>query len=87
MLMQLLGTLEEFERSMLRERTQAGLKAARAVGRPRAPSEQQEREIASLLLAAGRPAADAARRGGVSRSTSSRLQGTSNYRSCDLNLP
>lgn len=77
MLMQLLGTFGEFERSMLRERTQAGLQAARAAGRaggrPRVLSEVQEREIASLL-AAGRTAADAARLVGVSRSTISRLQ-------------
>ncbi len=77
MLMQLLGTFAEFERSMLRERTQAGLQAARAAGRvggrPRALSETQEREIAALL-AAGRTAADTARLVGVSRSTISRLQ-------------
>ena len=77
MLMQMLGTFAEFERSMLRERTTAGLQAARAAGRvggrPRALSEVQEREIASLL-AAGRTAADAARLVGVSRSTISRLQ-------------
>ena len=77
MLMQLLGTFAEFERSMLRERTQAGLQAARAAGRvggrPRALSDAQEREILAML-AAGRTAADAARLVGVNRSTVSRMQ-------------
>ena len=77
MLMQLIGTFAEFERSMLKERTSAGLQAARAAGRvggrPRALSELQEREIAAML-AAGRTAADAARLVGVSRSTVCRLQ-------------
>lgn len=77
MLIQLLGTFAEFERSMLREPTQAGLQAARAAGRvggrPRALSDRQEREILALL-AAGRTAADEARLVGVSRSTISRMQ-------------
>jgi DNA invertase Pin-like site-specific DNA recombinase len=77
MLMQMLGTFAEFERSMLRERTLAGLKSAHAAGRrggrPRALNDTQEREIVAMLTA-GRTAADAARLVGVSRSTVSRLQ-------------
>ena len=77
MLMQMLGTFSEFERNMLRERTLAGLNAARAAGRvggrPRALNEVQEREIVAML-SSGRTAADAARLVGVSRSTVSRLQ-------------
>ena len=77
MLMQMLGTFSEFERSMLRERTLAGLKSARAagrrIGRPRTLDDNQEHEIIKML-ASGRTAADAARLVGVSRSTVSRLQ-------------
>ena len=77
MLMQMLGTFSEFERSMLRERTLAGLKSARAagrrIGRPRTLNDTQEHEIIKML-ASGRTAADAARLVGVSRSTVSRLQ-------------
>ncbi len=75
--MLMLGTFSEFERSMLRERTQAGQKAARAAGRhggrPRALNDIQGREGVAKP-SAGRTAADAARLVGVSRSTISRLQ-------------
>ncbi len=75
--MLMLGTFSEFERSMLRERTQAGRKAARAAGRhvgcPRALKDIQERESVAKP-SAGAAAADAARLVGVNRSTISRLQ-------------
>ncbi|KMQ80128.1 DNA-invertase [Candidatus Burkholderia pumila] len=63
----------EFERGLIRERTQAGLAAARARGRSggRRPKldEQQVREIKVLLCDPGIQVADIARRYGVSRTT------------------
>ena len=76
-LMQLFGTFADFERSVLRQRTLAGLQAARAGGRvggrPRALSVAKERQVLTML-ASGGTAADAARAVGVSRSTVSRLE-------------
>lgn len=67
------AALAEFERSLIRERTQAGLAAARARGRAggRRPKldEQQVREIKVLLRDPGIHVADVARRYGVSRTT------------------
>jgi DNA invertase Pin-like site-specific DNA recombinase len=49
MMMQMLGSFAEFERSMVRERTRAGLTAARdrgvKVGRPAKLSPHQQQEI------------------------------------------
>ena len=67
------AALAEFERGLIRERTQAGLAAARARGRAggRRPKldEQQVREIKVLLRDPGIQVADVARRYGVSRTT------------------
>lgn len=67
------AALAEFERGLIRERTQAGLAAARARGRSggRRPKldEQQVREIKVLLRDPGIRVADVARRYGVSRTT------------------
>ena len=64
MMMQMLGAFAEYEREMVKERTQAGLKAARMQGRHggRRPkfTQAQRAEILSML-AAGRPAAEVAR--------------------------
>ena len=64
MMMQMLGAFAEYEREMVKERTQAGLKAARAQGRHggRRPkfTQAQRAEILSML-AAGRSAAEVAR--------------------------
>ena len=69
----LFGALSEFERSLIRERTQAGLAAARARGRAggRKPKldDQQVREIKALLRDPDIQVADVARRYGVSRTT------------------
>ena len=69
----LFGALSEFERSLIRERTQAGLAAARARGRAggRKPKldDQQVREIKALLHDPDIQVADVARRYGVSRTT------------------
>ena len=67
------AALSEFERNLIRERTQAGLSAARARGRAggRKPKldEQQVREIKALLRDPDIQVADVARRYGVSRTT------------------
>lgn len=67
------AALAEFERGLIRERTQAGLAAARARGRAggRRPKldEQQVREIKVLLRDPDIQVADVARRYGVSRTT------------------
>jgi DNA invertase Pin-like site-specific DNA recombinase len=77
MMMQMLGAFAEYEREMVKERTQAGLKAARAQGRHggRRPkfTQAQRAEILSML-AVGRSAAEVARlfqahRATISRST------------------
>lgn len=67
------GALAEFEREMIRERTKAGLKAARARGRHGGRPKRMSRKdviTADTLLNAGRfTAGEVARRMGVSRST------------------
>ena len=77
MMMQMLGAFAEFERSMLRERTKAGLNAAREEGRigGRRPklSAQQQAEIRSMVSKGRKTAADAARLFKVHPATISRL--------------
>jgi len=67
------AALVEFERGLIRERTQAGLAAARARGRAggRKPKlgDQQVREIKALLRDPDIQVAEVARRYGVSRTT------------------
>lgn len=67
------AALAEFERNLIRERTHAGLAAARARGRRggRKPKlgEKQVREIRALLRDPEIQVADVARRYGVSRTT------------------
>jgi DNA invertase Pin-like site-specific DNA recombinase len=67
------AALSEFERNLIRERTQAGLAAARARGRcgGRKPKldEKQVREIKALLRDPDIQVADVARQYGVSRTT------------------
>jgi DNA invertase Pin-like site-specific DNA recombinase len=77
MVMQILGCFAEFERSMIRERTRAGLDAARAQGRlggrrPKLKSDQAD-EVRKMVLSGRKSAADAARLFGVHPSTISRL--------------
>ena len=65
MMMQMVGAFAEFERAMLRERTRAGLDAARQHGRigGRRPklSPQQQAEIRKMVSRGDKTAADAAR--------------------------
>ncbi len=78
MMMHMLGSFAEFEREMVRERTQAGLRAARAQGRgggrrPKLTPQQQAEVLA--MLGTGRSAADIARLFRVHRTTISRIAG------------
>ena len=77
MMMQMVGAFAEFERAMLRERTQAGVDAARQEGRVggRRPklSPQQQSEIRKMVLEGDKTAAAAARLFKVHPATVSRL--------------
>jgi DNA invertase Pin-like site-specific DNA recombinase len=77
MMIQMVGSFAEFEREMLRERTKAGLDAARKEGRvggrrPKLKPEQR-REIIRLVTKGKRTAADAARLFGMTSSNCVRL--------------
>lgn len=77
MVMQMLGAFAEFERAMIRERTRAGLAAARAQGRTggRRPklSPAQKVEILDMLATGRKSAAEIARLFRVHRATIGRL--------------
>jgi DNA invertase Pin-like site-specific DNA recombinase len=77
MMMQMVGAFAEFERAMLRERTRAGLEAARREGRigGRRPklTVQQQAEITRMVSRGDKTAADAARLFSVHPATVSRL--------------
>jgi DNA invertase Pin-like site-specific DNA recombinase len=77
MMMQMLGSFAEYERAMVRERTSAGLAAARAEGRVggRRPklTPQQRADIAENVLSGRRTAAQMARLYAVSQPTVSRI--------------
>lgn len=77
MMMQMVGAFAEFERAMLRERTKAGLDAAREEGRigGRRPklSAEQESEVRRMVSMGEKTAADAARLFKVHPATVSRL--------------
>lgn len=77
MMMQIVVTFAEFERAMLRERTQRGLDAARKHGRiggrrPKLNTHQQQ-EIVRLVTSGQQTAADSARLFSVHPSTVSRI--------------
>lgn len=77
MMMQIIGTFAEFERSMLRERTRIGLDAARKEGRvggrPPKLTDYQQQEMVWLVNSGTRTAAEAARLFQVHPSTVSRI--------------
>src|ERR1039457_2879970 len=77
MMMQMVGAFAEFERAMLRERTKAGLDAAREEGRigGRRPklTPQQQAEIRKMVSTGDNTAAEAARLFKIHRATVSRL--------------
>ena len=77
MMMQIVGAFAEFERAMLRERTRAGLDAARKAGRigGRRPklNDHQQQEIKHLVSTGQKTPADAARLFNVHPATVSRM--------------
>jgi DNA invertase Pin-like site-specific DNA recombinase len=77
MMMQMVGAFAEFERAMIRERTSAGLAAARAEGRiggrRKKLDDAKRREIAESVVSGRKSAADMARLYGVSQPTVSRI--------------
>lgn len=84
MLMHMVGSFAEFERAMIRERTQAGLQVARAQGRigGRRPKlgTQQQREIVTMVQSGRKTQAEAARLFNVHPATVSRLLATQRRR-------
>jgi DNA invertase Pin-like site-specific DNA recombinase len=90
MLMQMLGSFAEFERSMVRERTRAGLAAARdrgaRLGRPAKLSAHQQQEVIKAVRDGSKTAADAARLFGLHRSNITRLLERSEMKA-DRNQP
>ena len=84
MMMQMVGSFAEFEREMIRERTKAGLDAARAEGRidGRRPKlrKDQRKDIADNVISGRKSGADMARLYNVSEATQPvLLQHTGNY--------
>lgn len=77
MMMHLVGSFAEFERSLLKERTRVGLDEARKAGRVggRRPklTKAQQQEVISLVSTGQKSGADAARLFQVHRATVSRL--------------
>ena len=77
MMMQMVGAFAEFERAMLKERTKAGLEAARQNGRIGGRrsklSAQQQTEIMRMVSRGNKTAADAARLFKIHPATVSRL--------------
>lgn len=77
MMMQMLGAFAEFERAMIRERTRAGLEAAKNQGRRggRRPklTTAQCREIVEMVTSGRKSAAEVSRLFGVHPATISRL--------------
>ena len=77
MMMQMVGSFAEFEREMIRERTKAGLDAARAEGRigGRRPKlrKDQRKDIADNVISGRKSGADMARLYNVSEATISRV--------------
>lgn len=73
LILHIFAALAEFERALIRERTLAGLAAARSRGRcggrPRALSDTDARAAVALLAQPGIPVADICKRFLVSRST------------------
>ncbi|WP_427023299.1 recombinase family protein [Aureimonas ureilytica] len=87
MLMHMVAAFAEFERGLIRERTSAGLRQARAEGRvggrrPKLDVRQRE-EIVESVLSGRRTAADMARLYGVSQPTVSRIVSAARFRYCN----
>ena len=86
MMMQMVGVFAEFERAILRERTNSGLDAARKRGRiggrrPKLRADQQN-EIIAMVSKGTRTAADAARLFNVHPATVSRILASAVAKTC-----
>ena len=77
MMMQMVGAFAEFERAMIRERTMAGLAAARAAGRiggrRHKLNANQRREVAESVISGRKSGAEMSRLYGISEATVSRI--------------
>ena len=77
MMMQMVGSFAEFERAMIRERTSAGIAAARAEGRVGGRRKKldavKRREIAESVITGRKSGADMARLYNISQPTVSRI--------------
>jgi DNA invertase Pin-like site-specific DNA recombinase len=77
MMMQMVGAFAEFERAMIRERTSAGLAAARAEGRiggrRRKLDARKRREVAESVMSGRKSGAEMARLYSISEATVSRI--------------
>ena len=77
MMMQMVGAFAEFERAMIRERTSAGLAAARAEGRVGGRRKKldaaKRREIPESVPSRRKTGAEMARLFGISQPTVSRI--------------
>jgi len=77
MMMQMVGAFAEFERAMIRERTQAGLEKARdegrVGGRPPKLSAEQKKAAVQMIRSGDKTGTEVARLFGVHPSTISRL--------------
>jgi DNA invertase Pin-like site-specific DNA recombinase len=77
MMMQMVGAFAEFDRAMIRERTSAGLAAARAEGRIGGRRKKldtaKRREIAESVVSGRKSGAEMARPYKISQPTVSRL--------------
>jgi DNA invertase Pin-like site-specific DNA recombinase len=77
MMMQMVGAFAEFERAMIRERTSAGIAAARAAGRVggrrRKLDTAKRREIAESVITGRKSGAEMARLYNISQPTVSRI--------------
>ena len=73
MMMQMVGSFAEFERAMIKERTGAGLAAARAEGRRPKLTHAQRADVAENVTAGRKTAAQMARLYKVSEPTISRI--------------
>ncbi|QUD90336.1 recombinase family protein [Phenylobacterium montanum] len=76
LMMKMLGSLTQFSRAKLHERTEPGLRTAQAEGRRGRPPKfkQEQADEILALLASGLTAAEVARRYGVHRATICRLE-------------
>ncbi|NMM36276.1 MAG: recombinase family protein [Glaciimonas sp.] len=77
MMMQMIGSFGEFERSMIRERTRAGLESARKQGhiggrKPKLDAYQQQ-EIVAMVIPGQKTTAETARLFNIHPATASRL--------------